>query len=212
MAIDREISRTITMDHRMQVTCTIPIPDVKADPSQAPAMGKCVSQKDEELEKLAEETLFPQGFRAIKRSVKIYEKADLPERLINGQKVFICAFPEILVSLRMMSLYAYSGDTMFFDYNGIIGLCDKPDGFFFGHEVGNKVFHIKNGKENLIRPMASILGIHPEENLRKLQNLMADEVGNIVSSKIFDGKYFGVSIEPVKRKEIQRMILQLIWQ
>ena len=207
MATYRVFIRTSTLRHRVEVTCRIPLPDLDVDPTQAPAMGKELSEQKENIERCAEELLFPQYFHAMRRHIERYDCSQLPTRLLDGQQVII-----LPLSYQMLGGYNILNKVIYLDCNSVCGIGEISGDNLFGHELGHKAMDVKSGAEWLLKEVASILGVGYWENCQKLKELVADETGNLVSGETEDREIFNAPIDYWKRKEIQKRVLQFIWR
>ena len=63
-----------------------------------------------------------------------------------------------------------------------------------------------------MKEVASILGVGYWENRQRLRELVADETGNLVTGETEDREMFNATIDYWKRKEIQKRVLQFVWQ
>ena len=150
MAAYRVFIRTSTLRHRVEVTCRIPLPDLDVDPTQAPAMGKELSEQKENIERCAEELLFPQYFHAMRRHIERYDCSQLPTRLLDGQQVII-----LPLTYQMLGGYNILNKVIYLDCNSVCGIGEISGDNLFGHELGHKAMDVKSGAEWLLREVAS---------------------------------------------------------
>lgn len=207
MAIYKEAVRTSTLRHRVEVICMIPIPDVKADPDQAPAMGNSISEKEEKLEEFVELFMAPQYFRAMRSCISTFEQSELPIRLLAKQRVCICVTPR-----DTPGLYNHRNQTIYMDPDATIGLGVPSGEFIFGHEIGHKAMYVKDDSMWLLKEAAAILGMSCQGNVRQLEELIADEFGNLITGMDVDNVHFREPLGLLKREGIQRKILQYVWR
>lgn len=206
MAVYKDICRTSTLKHKVEVTCVMPIPDLSEDPTQAPACGTCISEKNENLERFVEEMLGPQYFEAMKRNILAYEDSQLPIRFLHGSKVVIAPLP-----IEVPACYLPVPDIIMMDNDAVCGMKHFSGEFVMGHELGHKILWVKLGKEELLKRISDILMVNSQSNDKMLKELIADEVGNLISGDQVDRQLFSKRIDERKREGIQRKILHFIW-
>lgn len=206
MAVYREIRRTSTLNHKVEVECIVLVPDLSVDPTQAPACGNCVSEKNEELERFAEELLGPQYFRAMRQNIAAYERSELPIRLIRRQKVIIRPLPR-----NLAGQYLIPSQIILVDNDAVCGIKGWSGAFVVGHELGHKALHVKEGSKALLKEVSEILEVDFQSNFKRLCEVVADEVGNLASRSNEDRRLFSYPIERMKREGIQKAILRFCW-
>lgn len=197
----KEIVKESTIAHKVHIRCLIPVPDVYFDETLASAMGRDVSEKNENLEKFVEEILAPQYFRQMKNCIKVFEKSAFPIRLLEGQQIRL----ETL-GFDMPLVYDCLADVIIEDLDSTI--TPKRD-YLFGYGIGNKVLNLKRKSEvnRAIEEVCSIAGI---SNREALIGLLCCEAGNIVSESFFDNNILE-NLSEIKLEGIRKVMLRLAW-
>ena len=204
MAVYRAIVRKSTLKHKVEVTCRILVPDLSVDPTQALACGEDTYERNENLERFAEEFMEPQYFGAMRRNIEAYENSLLPTRLLYKQPVEI---GPIAINIPA----AYGHGVIFMENDAVCGIGRSTGEFLFGHEMGHKAMDVKE-EEMLIREIAGILAIGYDFNEERLKELAADEFGNMIDTRrVIDRCIFHYPVDEGRRKEIQRRILKFAW-
>lgn len=186
--------------------CTLPVPDLSADPNQASAMGESVSEKSERIDQFMSEIMFPQYVRALRKAVLAYINSDLPEYFLYGHRVEICSFPiwsDVRAGYNSFSdLIIIDADTLNIGYRG------TPGQFIYGHELGHRIMHIRGQRltESAISMASSILSF---SDRKVLSEVIADAFGSLVSSS--GSSRFTEDIDPLKQEGLQRAALKLAW-
>ena len=196
--VTKLIRSNTTIGNGISVTVIVPIPDVQSNPEQALAMGRSISEKEENIAKFAGELLIPQGTNAVKKMVREYlRKEALPERLIRGQNITVCPMP------AFMAAYIPSEDQMYMDNDAAIGLYGD-EMYILGYLVGRKLTEVKQVQPEEI---CRILGYHTE----LASFFFAYEAGTLLGIHSLYEKVAPAIIEDRKRRAIRQYIQQLAW-
>lgn len=182
--------------------CEIPIPDLAADPTQANAMGKSISEKEENLDQFLTEILFPQYTSALKRAVASYQISGLPEKFLHGHTVNIVPMPfEFPASYHILS------DIISIDPDLLVIGCRLFSGrFAYGHEFGHRIMNFRKDQlDSAISTVCSILAI---SDTNFATEILADAFGDLISGG--DKSRFDV-IDPEKQEGLRLTALKLAW-
>lgn len=189
------INSKTKMRHNMYVDIYVPVPDLSF-PNAAPAMGESKAEKDENIAKFAEEVLFPQYSRAVKKLIRTYEDSPMPLRYLSGK-----------LEIRPLLLGFYGvllGETIIIDNNVVIGIVRRAGSgaFTFGHEIGHKILKVKDGKELLETVRSRI-----STDLYDSNEVVAEVVGEIISGEESEL----IDMDFKTRKLLQRGVLKLAY-
>ena len=165
-------------------------------------MGRCANEKNENIEKIAEEILAPQYFRQVRKSVEVLEKADIPLRLIRKQQVRIEP-----LGTGFEGVYDCYGDIIVENADTTITAKNE---YIYAHETGHKILTVKN-KIAVEMALQDAYGIVPISNERILKEILCDEFGMMVSGKYFECHVLDEQLSNLKREGLQRLMLQLAW-
>lgn len=185
-------------------TCDLPIPDLSADPTQAPALGDSISEKNEKLDQFLSEILFPQYTSAIKMAIRNYRASALPEKYLYGHNVHVMPMPS-----SNPALYYWPSDMIFIDPDALsIGIKDTPGKFIYGHEFGHRIIHFSSHETvNLVlNAVCSILTISSQ---KLAEEILCDAFGSLISHNT--SERFDSEIDPIKQEGIKLAALRLAW-
>lgn len=163
------------------VNCTIeiPVPDLRADPDQAPGLGKSRSEKSENLDQFLSEIFFPQYTRALKKANACYMSADLPEKFLCGANVAVRSLPSRIDGIH--GFYNYDDDIIVINADTLVIGCKTASGeFVYGHEIGHRIVFKKNAADSdaAISDVCSILMI---SDCKLAQEYLCDAFGELIA-------------------------------
>ncbi len=181
--------------NKTHVTCYVPVPDVDSNPETAAAMGKCKSEKKENIMKFAEEMLFPQYFRAMKKIITQYEQSQMPLRYLKGQEIIILPLFEITTGA-----FCENGNILI-DNNTCIGARRAPGELVIGHEIGHKLLRVKKTKE-----VKELMARRVPVNRYLVEEILAELTGEIVSEQESEEFFW---LDSNTKNEIKQAILKL---
>lgn len=196
---ERLICSESWLRNKIHVTVYLPIPG-SMEKSEAPAMGNSPMERDENIMKFAEETWFPQYYRAAKRIIDVYERSEMPLRYIIGQEIDI--FPMI----ERVGMYSIVSGKIAVDNDGIIDIRREGSGAqIFGHEMGHKILCVKESRE-LLENVQEYFGTTE----KWAHEIIAELTGEIVAN---DDTAIKISLLDERPKAyFKRQILKLAWQ
>jgi len=196
---ERLICSESWLRNKIHVTVYLPIPG-SMEKSEAPAMGNSPMERDENIMKFAEETWFPQYYRAAKRIIDVYERSEMPLRYIIGQEIDI--FPMI----ERVGMYSIVSGKIAVDNDGIIDIRREGSGAqIFGHEMGHKILCVKESRE-LLENVQEYFGTTE----KWAHEIIAELTGEIIAN---DDTAIKISLLDERTKEyFKRQILKLAWQ
>lgn len=196
---ERLIQSESWMKNRIKVTVYVPVPG-STNKSEAPAMGDSPLERDENIMKFAEEMLFPQYFRAVKKIISIYELSELPLRYIVGQEI------DIFPMLEQLGMYSLLNGKIAIDNDSLLGIRVGGSGAqIFGHEMGHKLFYVKESRE-LVENVQDYFGATE----KWAHEIIAELTGEIIAN---DDTATKISFLDERTKAyFKRQILKLAWQ
>lgn len=204
--IYKDETRSFYIHPGVTCVCTLSVPDLSADPDQAPAMGESVSEKSENIDRFMTEFMFPQYVRALKNATMAYLDSDLPEYFLHGHRVEVRSLP---IWADTPAAYDYSTDTIIIGADTLNIGCHGTSGqFVYGHEFGHRIMHFRGQKltDSAISTASSILAL---SDRKFLLEIMADAFGSLIS--VDKASRFTEYIEPLKQEGLQRAALRLAW-
>ena len=173
----KKIIKTASLPSKIMVRCTFCVPDVKTDPTAAPAMGKCKSEKDENLEKFVEEILAPQQFRAMREIYNVFEESPITNRLAYGQVINIEQLP--------FGVFGYFNSMNYIiciDFNTLLSY--SHGAHTFGHELGHKLIAVKHSYfQEIIEEIMRTINIYDK---RICSELLCESFGNLLGESVYE--------------------------
>lgn len=204
--IYKDETRSFYIHPGVTCVCTLSVPDLSADPDQAQAMGKSVSEKSENIDQFMSEIMFPQYIRALRSAILAYLNSDLPEYFLHGHRVKVCSLP---IWSTTPAAYNYATDTVIIDADTLnIGYHGDSGQFVYGHELGHRIMHFR-GQEITDRAISVASSILSLSDRKLLLEVMADAFGSLISTG--KNSRFTQYIEPLKQEGLQRAALRLAW-
>ncbi len=199
----RTIIKNSVLPHRVSVRCELFVPDVYSDENAAPAMGKCASEKNENLEKFVEELWAPQYFRHARSILKTFENSKLPIKFIKGQSWLLTPLWSRNDQLR--GVYDRYEDTVIEDIDTTLMPLGET---VFGCVIGGKILAVKDNDSvrRAVREAHDIISLNDKKDI---EFLLAHAAGNIVKRPDDD-----VLLKVMSKKSAERfekIILQLAW-
>lgn len=204
--IYKDETRSFYIHPGVTCVCTLSVPDLFADPDQAPAMGKSVSEKSENIDQFMTEIMFPQYVRALRNAITAYLSSDLPEYFLHGHRVEVRSLP---IWADTPAAYDYSTDTVIIGADTLnIGCYGTPGQFVYGHEFGHRIMHFRGKKitDRAISEASSILAL---SDRKFLLEILADAFGSLISPD--KPSRFTEYIETVKQEGLRKAALRLAW-
>ncbi len=202
----RTIIKNSVLPHGVNVRCELFVPDVYSDENAAPAMGKTASEKNENLEKFAEEIWAPQYFRHARNILNTFENSQIPIKFVKGQNWLLTRLWSIREQLR--GVYDRYEDTVIEDIDTTL----KPLGeTVFGCVIGGKILAVKDA-DSVQRAVQEAHDIISLEDKKDLEFLLAHAAGNIVRRP--DDDVHDVLLKVMSEgsaKRFEKIILQLAW-
>lgn len=171
----KKIIKTASLPSKIMVRCTFYVPDVKADPTAAPAIGECQSEKDENLEMFVEEILAPQQFRAMREIYNVFEESPIPNRLAHNQVIDIESLP-----FGLFGYYNTMTSIIGIDFNTVLSY--SLGAHTFGHELGHKLILIKDSYFDIDEIMR-VINIHDK---RICIELLCESFGNLLGESVYE--------------------------
>lgn len=200
--------RRFLLNPKVNCKIEVPVPNLEADPDQAPGLGKSRSEKEENLDQFLSEIFFPQYIRALKEAHNCYLSADLPEKFLRGANVSVEPLPSH--SDGVYGFYDHNDDVIGINADTLVCGCRTASGkFVYGHEIGHRIVFKKNQSESesAISDVCSVLMISD----RKLAiEFLCDAFGELISSKDRQSAFhelFGKEIT----EGLGRVALKLAW-
>ena len=205
MGYYKEIIKDSTISHRIHIRCLIPVPDVYRDESAACAMGDSISEKAENLERVAEELLAPQYFSTIRRFVSMYERSRLPIGLIYEQEVQL---ESLDISRGYKAFYDTRADIIIEDAD----TCVMQDGaHIFGHMIGYKLIKFK-GPELVSKALWELEGIMGCADTHLLKTIHCDGIANLLTSEHRSPHELLYGLSDLKIEGIEKTALAFAWR
>lgn len=182
--------------------CELPIPDLAVDSTQAEAMGECISEKKENLDRFLTEIFFPQYTSALKRAIASYQSSGLPEKFLHGHTVNIVPMP-----LEFPASYHILSDIISIDPDLLVIGCRLFSGrFAYGHEFGHRIMNFR--KEQLDSAISTTFSILSISDSNFATEILADAFGSLIS--VGDKSRFDM-IDPEKQEGLRLTALKLAW-
>lgn len=193
------------------VNCTVevPVPDLRADPYQAPGLGKSHSEKSENLDRFLSEIFFPQYTRAIKNSNACYISAGLPEKFLCGVNVSVESLPVLITGVH--GFYNHNDDIIVINADTLVIGCRSASGeFVYGHEVGHRIVYKKNAAESeaAISDVCSIMMI---SDRKCALEMLCDAFGELIASNSRRSSAFRQLVAYEKIEGLKKTALKLAW-
>lgn len=165
--------------NNIEATVYVPVPEIW-DKSKPSAMGDSPLERDENIMKFAEEVVFPEYFRAIKKIIARYEQSKMPIRYIIGQEIDI--FPMIDCS----GIYSIISGKIAVDNDGVFDIrCEGSGTQIFGHEIGHKVVCVKKSmSKELLENVKEYFSVSEELAHEIIAELSGEIVANDGTSMI----------------------------
>lgn len=180
----------------------IPVPDLNADPTQACALGKSISEKNENLDRFLSELFFPQYISAIKKAIYSYRKSKLPEKFLIGHRIKVTRMPR-----NSPACYYIPSDLIIIDPDALcIGFDNSSGTFVYGHEFGHRIMAFRSS--GLDSALSEASGVLMLSDKHLLTEFLADAFGSMICC---DTRSRFMILPGSEQEGLRRVALKLAW-